>query len=64
MQIFSFHFLRDMSCAALAISYELPDPSLEQANVGDMGVIAEITDIEFLADGRAHLQVCRLLPKA
>lgn len=28
----------------------------KQANVGDMGVIAEITDIEFLADGRAHLQ--------
>jgi len=31
--------------------------ALCQAAVGDMGVIAEITEIEFLADGRAHLQV-------
>mmetsp|Transcript_33659 Transcript_33659/g.82073 ORF Transcript_33659/g.82073 Transcript_33659/m.82073 type:complete len:81 (+) Transcript_33659:510-752(+) len=38
----------------------LPKFDTYQANVGDMGVIAEITDIEFLADGRAHLQAkCR-----
>jgi hypothetical protein len=28
-----------------------------QAAVGDVGVIAEITDVEFMANGRANLQV-------
>mmetsp|Transcript_31640 Transcript_31640/g.84609 ORF Transcript_31640/g.84609 Transcript_31640/m.84609 type:complete len:271 (-) Transcript_31640:457-1269(-) len=35
----------------------LPNFANYEASVGDVGVVAEITDVEFMANGRANLQV-------